>query len=157
MRIKFKACENPNCGISTGICEKLTFGSGVLDDYGYWEHPCYECARAWEMLQSEKNNGVCHPAWPPMDPADFVRLCAKSDKFTHLIARIGSELIGMSNPRIEICIGYALLARRGLILYEEVNTHAELKRFVNMIDHAFRKRGWFITTFPGEEGCHVSP
>lgn len=45
------------CGASTGIHESddsdgtpqnpwgLTFGSGQLDDYGYWEIGCSECAR----------------------------------------------------------------------------------------------------------------
>lgn len=43
------ACENPDCSISTGyFMDELTFGSGVLDDFGYWEKPCYPCARAWE-------------------------------------------------------------------------------------------------------------
>jgi hypothetical protein len=43
-----KACGNPDCGTSTGICDRITFGSGELDSYGYWEHPCRPCAEAWE-------------------------------------------------------------------------------------------------------------
>jgi hypothetical protein len=48
MRKIKKACGNPECGTSTGICERVTFGSGELDPYGYWEHPCRPCAEAWE-------------------------------------------------------------------------------------------------------------
>ena len=40
-----KACGNPNCSVSTGICGSQTFGSGELDDNGYWEHPCGACER----------------------------------------------------------------------------------------------------------------
>lgn len=156
MKNKFKVCNNPDCSISTGTCKKLTFGSGRLDDYGYWEHPCYECARAWEKLQSEKYHGDCQPAWPMMTPKDFLKLCSKTDSLTLLIARIGSELIGSSDSKIEICVGYALLARRGLILYKEVNEHCDLKRFIEMVDHAFNERGWFITSLPGEGSYHVA-
>jgi hypothetical protein len=42
------ACGNPECGVSTGVVSGLTFGSGELNDNGYWEHPCFECARAYE-------------------------------------------------------------------------------------------------------------
>lgn len=29
-----------NCRVSTGIDNSLTFGTGYLDDNGFWEHPC---------------------------------------------------------------------------------------------------------------------
>lgn len=38
-----KKCGNPNCMVSTGICESLTFGSGELSANGYWEFPCKVC------------------------------------------------------------------------------------------------------------------
>ncbi len=53
------ACGKAKCGVSTGICESLTFGSGNLDFNGYWEHGCYECARQWEKLHPEDG-----PCWP---------------------------------------------------------------------------------------------
>lgn len=56
---KLRACGNRNCCASSGIHEGPTFGSGELDDYGYWEFPCYPCARAWEILYPEDA-----PAWP---------------------------------------------------------------------------------------------
>lgn len=55
-----KVCGNPDCSISTGfVDELLTFGSGELDDYGYWEKPCSPCARAWEAAHPE--DGECWP------------------------------------------------------------------------------------------------
>ena len=30
-------CGNEDCCASTGICGRITFGSGELDDHGYWE------------------------------------------------------------------------------------------------------------------------
>jgi hypothetical protein len=41
------------CSCSTGIHDGLTFGSGQLDDYGFWENPCWECAR-WHEQQDGK-------------------------------------------------------------------------------------------------------
>lgn len=43
-------CGNEECMVSTGISGATTFGSGELDEYGYWEEPCTICARAWEKL-----------------------------------------------------------------------------------------------------------
>ena len=52
-----RACGSPECGVSTGICERLTFGRGKLDFNGYWEIPCRPCARAEERRTGEE-------AWP---------------------------------------------------------------------------------------------
>ena len=53
--------EEHSCRTSTGIHEDmradgtsqhpwgLTFGSGKLDDYGYWEFACSDCARKAEI------------------------------------------------------------------------------------------------------------
>ena len=55
-----QACGNPNCGGSIAIDDKTpTFGSGELDEYGFWEDPCDICARAYELKHPEKG-----PAWP---------------------------------------------------------------------------------------------
>lgn len=53
---------HPNCGISTGIHDRLTFGSGRLDDCGFWEKPDYEAARTYERLHPESA-----PCWPHTD------------------------------------------------------------------------------------------
>ncbi len=46
-------CGNSMCGRSTGIHEGLTFGSGELDEYGYWEKPCGICAADWDLRIEE--------------------------------------------------------------------------------------------------------
>ena len=48
-----------NCGISTSIADFLTFGMGRLDENGFWEYPCYDCARAHEKEHPED-----FPCWP---------------------------------------------------------------------------------------------
>lgn len=48
-----KACGNADCMVSTGIDGNLTFGSGNLCDYGYWDYPCEPCARAHEEKYPE--------------------------------------------------------------------------------------------------------
>ncbi len=58
-----KACGNPKCGVSTGIHDGLTFGSGDLDMNGFWERPCEKCARLHEKLYPE--DGKCWPFGPP--------------------------------------------------------------------------------------------
>lgn len=38
------------CAASTAIDdETLTFGGGVLDDNGFWEFPCPECAAQYKI------------------------------------------------------------------------------------------------------------
>jgi hypothetical protein len=58
-------CVDPeNCKVSTGICDRLTFGAGKLDEYGYWEIPCDHCARKHE--RDNPNDGECWP-WASID------------------------------------------------------------------------------------------
>jgi hypothetical protein len=56
---KFVRPEGHTCKASTGIHDGLTMGSGELDNNGYWEKPCYKCARAWEEQYPEYA-----PVWP---------------------------------------------------------------------------------------------
>lgn len=78
-------CGNPKCSCSTGIHDGLTFGSGELSTGGYWQFPCYVCARAWdaermETMKRELSNGTpkehldwCEiEAWP-FSEADHAR------------------------------------------------------------------------------------
>lgn len=51
--------HNGKCNVSTGIHGGLTFGRGRLDDYGYWQFPCHECARRHELFYPEDG-----PCWP---------------------------------------------------------------------------------------------
>lgn len=51
--------KDHECFVSTGIHDGLTFGSGELDEYGYWEFPCHKCAREHEKNYPE--DGKCWP------------------------------------------------------------------------------------------------
>jgi hypothetical protein len=42
-----------NCSCSTGIHDGLTFGSGKLDKHGFFQFPCWDCAR-WHEKQDLK-------------------------------------------------------------------------------------------------------
>lgn len=65
MKSSFKRpCGNPECAVSSGIHEGLTFGSGTLDFNGFWSLPCAVCARAYERLRPE-----AVPCWPFDDDA----------------------------------------------------------------------------------------
>ncbi len=48
-------CERPECCTSTGIDESTTFGTGELDQYGFWEFPCKKCEEAWYKHLVQKN------------------------------------------------------------------------------------------------------
>lgn len=53
-----KRCDNRDCQVSSDMDGNPTFGSGELNDYGYWSNPCEECARYHEAkFPGEK-------AWP---------------------------------------------------------------------------------------------
>ena len=53
-----KACK---CGWSTGIHDGPTVGRGKLNEHGYWQFPCYLCAREAEREHDWKN------VWPWSD------------------------------------------------------------------------------------------
>lgn len=61
------ACGNKDCGVSTGICDSLTFGSGYLDDHGYWNNPCWTCARDWEKNHPDEECWPFEAKSPPKD------------------------------------------------------------------------------------------
>ena len=56
---KKKSCGNYNCSTSSSVLDFLTFGSGELDDNGFWENPCPVCARNFEKKHPELG-----PCWP---------------------------------------------------------------------------------------------
>jgi hypothetical protein len=58
------------CYCSTGIHEGLTFGSGELDFYGYWEHPCSKCAR-WH----EQEKGLPLNTYWPFEQKEKIWTC----------------------------------------------------------------------------------
>jgi hypothetical protein len=67
-----KGCGNPECRCSTGIHGGYTFGSGELDQFGYWENPCALCAR-----ENEKRHPEDGPCWPFKDKEDADKVLGK--------------------------------------------------------------------------------
>lgn len=59
MKKFIKPVGHEKCCVSSTVTESLSFGTGELDDYGFWEYGCYECARAWEKQFPEE--GACWP------------------------------------------------------------------------------------------------
>jgi hypothetical protein len=49
-----KGYPHKECAVSTGIHDGPTIGHGKLDSNGFWEFPCYECARVYEQHTGEK-------------------------------------------------------------------------------------------------------
>lgn len=62
-----RPCGNSKCAISMAIDETtFTFGSGRLDDYGFWSRPCRICAEAYEKAHPDER------AWPgPREEAEL--------------------------------------------------------------------------------------
>jgi hypothetical protein len=48
-----KICGNDDCSCSTGIHGGLTFGSGELDEAGFWAKPCRPCAEAHDKKMDD--------------------------------------------------------------------------------------------------------
>ena len=42
-------CGDRKCKVSTGIHDGFTFGSGELNDLGFWEFPCAICIDHWNV------------------------------------------------------------------------------------------------------------
>jgi len=61
-RLSYVRPVGHSCQVSNGIHDCFTFGTGKLDGTGFWEKPCYECARAYEEQFPE--SGLC---WPHTD------------------------------------------------------------------------------------------
>ena|SRR3990167_4804348 len=55
----YQGCGHADCGVSHNIAEDLSFGSGHLDEYGFWENPCSTNAREWERRFPQDK-----PCWP---------------------------------------------------------------------------------------------
>jgi hypothetical protein len=58
-RVKRLESHRGICKVSIAISGHITFGSGKLDFNGFWEKPCPECARAWELAYPD--DGECWP------------------------------------------------------------------------------------------------
>ena len=68
-----RACGHDDCGTSTGLCGRLTFGRGRLDDHGYWTIPCAACAAAFATAHPDEAvalGGVWPATGDPVTVAD---------------------------------------------------------------------------------------
>ena len=58
---KKRPCGNPDCCCSTSIDDTtITYGSGELNEFGFWEFPCKICAKV------AKDRGEKY-VWPDPD------------------------------------------------------------------------------------------
>ena len=51
-----RPCGNGECSVTTNVADILDFGSGDLSDNGFWENPCYVCARWFEFKSILEGN-----------------------------------------------------------------------------------------------------
>lgn len=58
-KLKLKTGKHLKCGVSTTISGSFSFGNGECDENGFWENPCYECARNHEKRFTD--DGACWP------------------------------------------------------------------------------------------------
>jgi hypothetical protein len=58
-KLKEETGPHLKCAVTTTISGHFAFGSGVLDEFGFWENPCYDCARDHEKRYP--NDGACWP------------------------------------------------------------------------------------------------
>ena len=69
-----KPCNNPKCCSSSGICGSTTHGWGILSHNGYWQYPCFTCARYYDDVFGE----IQYP-FPdtPNEPLESVKVKCK--------------------------------------------------------------------------------
>lgn len=86
------ACGNNWCRCSTGIHEGLTFGSGELDQYGFWEKPCRICAEQHdtEMAAGRRdeliNEQVAHYRGLGHNAQEALQLVQRHHEWIYLLA-----------------------------------------------------------------------
>lgn len=93
-----KACGNPECSVSTGIHDGLTFGSGDLNPNGFWEFPCDLCARLNEKDHPE--DGEC---WPFQKSTREQMLLAAHHMLEDAKADLGKALRLLKNLFDTVC------------------------------------------------------
>lgn len=69
-------CNNPECCASSGFSGEITYGSGRLDPYGYWQFPCRECAADFdsrkEQIKEEIRQELLSQGQFPLDVAQYI-------------------------------------------------------------------------------------
>lgn len=150
MKKKLPACGNPDCSVSTGICDRLTFGSGELLSYGYWEFPCYVCARDYELRQFADSRH-CEATWPSMTEEDFFELCTEATELNALIASHAIILLNYSEDIRTVVAGISILSNRGLLAYEKFDRNGKYITMLSKLDKVCEKSGWHLTEFPYDD------
>jgi len=113
-KTQIRYCGNDDCCASMGICGRVTFGYGELDNHGYWEHPCVICAAvALRFAPSSYPEGVwpepgesAIPDWAGQATPGAQLTCVRSAiEQTILNIKEGftppSEILGYMTPLIE--------------------------------------------------------
>lgn len=65
--------DHSKCGISMTICERFSLGQGNLDEFGYWEIPCEECAKEFREELKEKFPNENFLVWSPTEADEIWR------------------------------------------------------------------------------------
>lgn len=63
-----RGCGNPECGVASGPDDSYSFGSGDLDENGFWSKPCFVCSKRWYDKWTETT-------WP----YSFIRIIRKAN------------------------------------------------------------------------------
>lgn len=145
-----KPCGNPACSTSTGICGNITFGSGELDDYGYWEIPCETCSEHYDFSEPwDSHTHMDNELDQPFSSGEeFFNYCKSVSEINERISRFGTVLL--NNFPLQVCAGVSVLSNRGLMTYEKVNEVWLFKYFLTIVEEVMEKNGWEITIFPDE-------
>jgi hypothetical protein len=85
-------CGNPECNCSSTIAEQVSFGAGRLDPNGFWEFPCWTCAKefqhtyphyyVWPQSQAHADDLAAQNSSTYFDAQD-----ARDAEFDHLFPR----------------------------------------------------------------------
>lgn len=129
-----RPCGITGCSISTGICGRLTFGSGDLDPNGYWEFACRLCAADHakehkeyeeEVWPTEKDS-ITHDlkTWPQyyvaIEVGDKTFELRKMDRDykqgDHLLLRMWNpDTKEYDGRRLKVVVSYLLAEATGLV------------------------------------------
>lgn len=85
-----------------------------------------------------------------MTSKDFFNLCSNTNVFSIFLAKTGCQLLLENETDYWACVGYAIMAKQGLVKHKDIVLNPELQEFIYLIERAYRKAGWWITPFPDD-------
>jgi hypothetical protein len=92
-------CGSNECCSSTGIHDGMTFGSGRLDNNGYWTKPCRVCAAAFDAKREERIKKLVDENGPPPEEDPRLYDWAEMDAWPYVdqdvveLGRIATEAV----------------------------------------------------------------